>query len=124
MKDAFDEINQIRMLWTVQPLWPSGTSFVFKCYPHHLSLDLRRDYGTANIIHNRKGVTQVDLLAIVAYGIVILPKIKQLKSMYPDVTQPWYTDDSGALGTFNHLQKYFKALNHNGPERGYLPNPT
>ena len=44
--------------------------------------------------------------------------------MYPDVTQPWYADNAGALGMFDHLKKYFKTLNRNGLERGYFPDPT
>ena len=32
-----------------------------------------------------------------AYGIDILPLIKNMISEFPDVTQPWYADDAGAL---------------------------
>ena len=67
---------------------------------------------------------QGDPLAMFAYGIEIIPIIKHLKSMYPDVTQPWYADNYGALGMFDHLEKYFEALRRNGPEQGYFPNPT
>ena len=63
-------------------------------------------------------------LAMVAYGIEILPLIKHLKSTYPDVMQPWYVDNAGALGMFDHLEKYFKALRRNGSEQGYFPDPT
>ena len=61
---------------------------------------------------------------MVSYGVGILPLIKFLKLTYPDVTQPWYADDAGSLGTFNHLEKYFKELKHNGPAREYFPEPT
>ena len=44
--------------------------------------------------------------------------------MNPDVTQPWYADDAGALGMFDHLEHYFKSLRRNGPEWGYIPEPT
>ena len=33
-KKTFNEINQIRMLWTVRTFWPSGACFVFICYYH------------------------------------------------------------------------------------------
>ena len=69
-------------------------------------------------------MTQVNPLDMVAYGIGILSLIKVLKSMYPDVMQPWYADNSGSLGTFDHLERYFKALNCNGPAWGYNPDPT
>ena len=67
---------------------------------------------------------QEDPLDMVAYVIKILPLIRRLKSTYPDVTQPWYDDNAGALGMFDHLDNYFKALNCNGPERGYFTEPT
>ena len=67
---------------------------------------------------------QGDPLNMVVYGIEIIPLIKQLKSTYPDVPQPWYVDNDGALGMFDHLKNYFKALRRNGSERGYLPDPT
>ena len=40
---------------------------------------------------------------MVAYGIGVLPLIKHPKAAYPDVTQPWYADDDGALGTFDTI---------------------
>ena len=61
---------------------------------------------------------------MVAYGIEILPLTKRLKSMYPDVTQPWYSYNAGALVMFNHLDTYFKLLKNYLPTRGYLSNPT
>ena len=60
-----------------------------------------------NILHSRDYMMQGDLLAIVAYGIKIIPLIKHLKSTYPDVTQPWYAENVGALGMFDHLDDFF-----------------
>ena len=77
-----------------------------------------------NIIHSREGVIQGYPLAMLAYVIGIISLIKCLKSIYPDVTQPWYTDSAGVLGMFNHLEKYFRALKCNGPAQGYFPNTT
>ena len=61
---------------------------------------------------------QEDPLDMVAYVIKILPLIRRLKSTYPDVTQPWYDDNAGALGMFDHLDNYFKALKRKVPEQG------
>ena len=47
---------------------------------------------------------------MIAYGIGILPLIKNPKRAIPDVTQPWYTDDAGDLGTFARLDTYFDLL--------------
>ena len=54
----------------------------------------------ASILHSREGVTQGGPVAMIAYGIRILPIINNLKQEIPDATQPWYTDNPGDLGTF------------------------
>ena len=66
----------------------------------------------------------MDLLYTVSRGIVFITLIKHLKLTHPDVMNPWQAADSGALGMFNHLENYFKALKCNGLERGYYPDPT
>ena len=45
-----------------------------------------------------------------AYGIGILLLIKQLKAVFLDVTQPWYANNSGTLGTFARVGSYFNLL--------------
>ena len=49
-------------------------------------------------------MTQGEPLAMVAYIIGILLLIKNLKAEFPGVAQPWYADDSGALGTFTIVE--------------------
>ena len=61
-------------------------------------------------------MTQGDPLAIIDYGIYILPLIKNLKWVIPDVTKPWYADDAGALGKFAKLETYMPR-----PGTGVLP---
>ena len=63
-------------------------------------------------------------LAIIAYGIGILPLIKNMKRAISDVTQPWYADYAGALDTFARLENYFDSLIRQGPGQGYHPDPT
>ena len=53
-----------------------------------------------SFLHSKNGVKQGDPLSIVAYGIGVLPLIKQLKMEYPDVNQPWYTRNAGALSLY------------------------
>ena len=67
---------------------------------------------------------QGNRLAIVTYGIGVLPLITQLKVVNPDFTQPWYADHAGALGTFYYLELYFNSLKCNGQAWGYYPEPT
>ena len=47
---------------------------------------------------------------MVLYGIGIHPLIKQMKAEFTDITQPWYTDDAGALGMFANVEFYFILL--------------
>ena len=52
-------------------------------------------------------MTHRDPLATIEYRIGILLLIKNLKQEIPDVTQPWYADDDGALSTFTIIKTYF-----------------
>ena len=49
-------------------------------------------------------------LDIVTYVIGILLLIKQLKAEFPDITQHWYADNFGAIGTFSNVKLYFNSL--------------
>ena len=67
---------------------------------------------------------QGELLAMVAYGIGILPLINNLKAEFLDVAYPWYADDYGALVTFARVSSYFNLLKWLGLGRGYYPKPS
>ena len=64
------------------------------------------------------------VIAMVAYIIGILPLIKNPKSGFPGVTQPWYTDDAGALGTFTNVELNFNLIKQFSLGRGYYPKPS
>ena len=114
-KNAFNEHTKVGMLRTMRHLWTSGAHFVFNCYRHWSSLVLWNGNGTASILHSKEGI---------AYGMGILPLIKNIKRAIPDVTQPWYADNAGALGTFARIITYFDFLTRQNPGRGYHPEPT
>ena len=78
----------------------------------------------ASILHSSEDVTQGDPLTIIAYGIEILPLIKNVKREIPNVTHPWYAEDSGALGTFARIETYFDSLKRQGPGWRYHHDPT
>ena len=65
---------------------------------------------------------QGDPLAMIAYRIRILPLIKNIKRDIPDVTQPWYVDNAGALDTFARLETYFDSMTRQGPRQEYRPD--
>ena len=100
-RNAFNEENQTAMLWAVQDEWPSGAQFNFNCYCHWDKLVVRDiGDGSGHFFHNKEGVTQGEPLAMIAYGIGVLPLIRELRDYHPCVTQPWYANDAGAGGTF------------------------
>ncbi len=59
-----------------------------------------------------------------AYGIGILPLIRQLKAEFPQVEQPWYADDAGAGAKFDEIERFFRRLCEIGRLFGYYPEPT
>ena len=61
---------------------------------------------------------------MVACSIGILNLIKHQEVVDPDITQPWYSNNTGALGMFDNLKLYFDSLKCNGPVRGYYPDST
>ena len=61
---------------------------------------------------------------MIAYGIWVLPLIRELREAHPCVTQPWYTDDAGEGGELGHIMEHFQDLQVRGAPRGYLREPT
>ena len=78
----------------------------------------------AIFIHSREGVAQGDPLAMITYGIGILPLIKNLKLEITDITQPCYTYNSKALCMFEIIESCCNSLPLQGPGRGYHPTPS
>ena len=66
--------------------------------------------GSGHFLHSKEGVTKGDPLAIILYVIGVLPLIRELRSAHPRVTQPWYSDDVGAGGTFQQILEHFWDL--------------
>ena len=60
---------------------------------------------------------------MVAYGIEIIPMIKQMKAQFPDVTQTWYSDYAVALSKFVNVELYFNSLKQFVRDIGYYPEP-
>ena len=99
-------------------------SFFLNCYCHHSSTFLLNGDEAANIFHCMEDVIQGGSLSMVSYGIGVLPLIKNLKSVYTEITQPRYCDDASALGKFYNLELYFNQLKYNILVQDYYPNTT
>ena len=82
----------------------------FYFYLHWSSTVSRNSKGTASLLHSREGIKQGGPLAVVVYGIDLLPLTKLLKAAYPEITQPWNSNDAGALYTYENIELYFNLL--------------
>ena len=98
------------MLWKVRHEWPSGAQFSFNFYRHWSTLVIRADNGNGHFLHSKEGVTQGDPLAMVTYGLGILPLIRNLWTAHPSVTHPWYADEYGSGGTFTYIRRHLDNL--------------
>ena len=80
--------------------------------------------SSGHFLNSKKGKTQGVSLAMIAYGIGVLPLIRELCDAPPRVTQPWYVDDARAGENFGHILDHFKDMQARRPPRGYLPEPS
>ena len=61
---------------------------------------------------------------MIAYGLGILPLIRNLRTAHPRVTQKWYSDNTGLGGTFDGIQWNLDKFIVRGTLWGYLPDTT
>ena len=71
------------MLWAVRHEWTIGVRFTFKCYRHWATLVIRSGDGMGHFLFSKEGSTQGCPLAMVAYGLGILPLIRELLKAHP-----------------------------------------
>ena len=82
-RNGFNELSRLAMLWTVRHRWPAGARFAFNCYKHWAQLLLRQPGEPPVTILSREGVTQVDPLSMVMYGITLVPLTEELRAAGP-----------------------------------------
>ena len=107
---AFNEKNLTDMLWTMRYEWPSGARFAFNCYRHWATLMIRTGNRKGKLLHRNEVVNQSDTLAMIEYGLRILPLIREPRTAHPSVTQPWYADEAGASNTFAGICQHLDDL--------------
>ena len=61
---------------------------------------MRGEDGNITILHSTEGVTQGDSLAMVVYGVGMLPLNPLLQRQTYELMQLWYADDAAAGGKF------------------------
>ena len=87
---------------------------ISKIYKYFLKLRSLNNYSDYIVF------TQGDPLAMIAYGIGVLPLICDLRRDHPRVMQMWYADNAGAGGKFRDVMAHFRDLQLRGSARGYF----
>ena len=80
--------------------------------------------GRAYQILSREGVTQGCPLAMVLYGLALIPLAEMLRRKVPGAVQPWYADDAAMAGKASEVSTLMGELTRLGPAFGYFPEPN
>ena len=100
--NAFNSVNRAAAIWNSRILWSRSSRYIFNAYQGYAMLFIA---GSKAYILIREGVTQGDPMAMLVYGIAILPLTKKLKNL-EKWKQNWYADDSACLAKFKELKEW------------------
>ena len=117
--NAFNTISRPAALWNARVLWPRCSKYLFNAYKGYSLLVIS---GSKVCLLSKEGVTQGDPLAMLLYGLAVLPLARTLKKP-GSWTQNWYADDSACLARFELLREWLALLMIEGPKYGYFPKP-
>lgn len=114
--NAFNRISRPLALWNARLMWPRCARFLFNTYQGYSVVMFRH---SDEEILSKEGTSQGDPLAMLMYGIGVLPLIRKLNSQH--WIQSWYADDSSCLGKVEKVKDWLKILVEEGPKLGYYP---
>ena len=115
--NAFNRLNRKVALLNMRHICPSLSIILINCYRSPASL-----YVSGGLeLSSEEGVTQGDPLAMVMYGLALLPLIRAIRPNEGEGVQSWYADDGQAVGRFAMLRKWWDELVRLGPRYGYYP---
>ena len=63
-------------------------------------------------------------MAMITYGIKILPIIRGIQETHQEFSQPQYADDEIPRGYFRDIKTYLEGIRRRVPDCGYLPETT
>ena len=117
--NAFNSISRAAAIWNTRIYWSRCSRYAFISYRGYAVLFIT---GSQVTLLSKEGVTQGDPLAMLVYGIGILPLTRKLKA--PEKwKQNWYADDSACLAKLLLLKEWLAALMEEGPKFGYYAEP-
>ena len=120
-KNAFNQINREAALLNCRILWPRCSRFLFNTYRGYPRIFIR---GTNEILLSKEGTTQGDPLAMMMYGVGVLPLIREIDNFSDEKVQSWYADDAACVGKLLTLRDWLDMLIEKGPKYGYIPEPS
>ena len=84
-----NEENWIAIFWAVWHEWSNGAHFTFNFYRHGATLVVRdTEDGSGHLLHSKENVTQGDSLAMISYGIGVIPLIREIRDAHHRFTHP------------------------------------
>ena len=118
--NAFNRLNRRVALLNIRHICPSLSVMLINCYRRPAKLFV----SGGLVLMSDEGVTQGDPLAMVMYGLALLPLIRELKVLDGEWVQSWYADDGQAVGTVESLRRWWDRLVEIGPRYGYYPRAS
>ena len=98
--NTFNNLSQCSsMLWTVCHCCSKLSHYAFNCYCQTIHLVCRQPCSAVIALLSREGVIRGNLLAMVLYGIALLPLAEMLWQEYGDILHPWYANNVTMQGT-------------------------
>ena len=123
-RNGFNKLSRMAMLWTVRHRWSKGSRFAFNCYRHACILIVHQDGDECLEILSEEGVTQGDPLAMILYGIDLIPLAEYIQAAVLSVLQIWYADSSAFAGKASGIKRCMEILIRMGPTHGYHLEPA
>ena len=119
--NAFNSVNREAFLHNIKIICPPLSLFTFNC----CATKARLFVICGLEILSSEGTTQGDPIAMVVYGIAIIPMIMMMVEMNDesdDITRiAGYADDISATGKLKQLRRWLDKISKLGPKFGYYP---
>ena len=76
---------------------------------------IRAEYPSmSEMIQSMEGVMQGCPFAMVGYGFLVLPLIRQLQREIPNAASPWYANNTMVAGELEEVMKYCTSITSAG----------